>query len=57
MFVTMCEVTFTLDKDVEVNLYVYTVNLYLEVTFGTKKMRSSKTGDLLKEVQFMCNFL
>ena len=28
-------------------------NLYSEVTFGTKKKWSFKTGDLLKEVQFI----
>jgi len=30
---------------------------YLEVTFGTKKGWSYKTGNLLKEVQFIWNFL
>ena len=28
-------------------------NLYYEVTFGTKKKWPHKTGDLLKEVQFI----
>jgi len=28
-------------------------NLYLEVTFGTKKKWPYKTGDLLKEVEFI----
>jgi hypothetical protein len=32
-------------------------NLYLEVTFGTKKNWPYKTGDLLKEVKFRWNFL
>ena len=32
-------------------------NLYYEVTFGTNKKWSYKTGDLLKEVQFIQNFL
>jgi hypothetical protein len=32
-------------------------NLYLEVMFGTKKNWTHKTGDLLKEVQFIWNFL
>ena len=32
-------------------------DLYYEDTFGTKKTWSFKTGDLLKEVQFICNFL
>ena len=32
-------------------------NLYLEVIFGKKKKWPYKTGDLLKEVQFIWNFL
>jgi hypothetical protein len=32
-------------------------NLYLEVTFGTKKKWSYKTGEFLKDVQLTWNFL
>jgi len=32
-------------------------NLYQEVTFGTKKKWPYKRGDLLKEVQYIWNFL
>ena len=32
-------------------------NPYYEVTFGTKKKWSFKTGNLLKEVQFIWNFI
>jgi hypothetical protein len=32
-------------------------NLYKEVTFRTRKKWPYEAGDLLKEVQFICNFL
>jgi len=41
---------------IKIYLYIQS-NLYSEVTFWTKKKWPYKTGDLLKEVQFIWNFL
>ena len=39
---------------ISIYIYIYTQsNLFYEVTFGTKRKWSFKTGDLLIEVQFI----
>jgi hypothetical protein len=45
-------ILYTFVPRVKYKMYVKS-NLYQEVTFGTKKTSPYKTGDLLKEVQFI----
>ena len=51
-----CYENFILAKQIKdgvcIYIYIYS-NLYKEVTFGTKKKWYFKTGDPLKEVQFI----